>query len=181
MVVHNVLVSFLFLAACAVTTLADDAKPAAAVSPESLVRSAAPEFALPDLDGKTVRLSDFRGKAVVLNFWATWCAPCRHEIPWLIDLQKRYGPEGLVVIGVSMDSTRPDDAAKFSKQAGINYPIVLGPGTGVTRQYGGVWSLPTTFYIGRDGTITAVIPGVVEREEMEELAKAALATDRGSR
>ncbi len=73
----------------------------------------APDFTLRSLDNKTVRLSDFRGKAVLLNFWATWCTPCKIEMPWFVDLQNRYGAEGLQVVGVAMDDATPNDIAKL--------------------------------------------------------------------
>ena len=88
---------------------------------------AAPDFALQSLEGKTVRLSDFHGKAVALNFWATWCEPCKIETPWLVELQKEYGPNGFQVVGVSADdSDSKDNVAKFTQSMGVNYPILLG-------------------------------------------------------
>jgi thiol-disulfide isomerase/thioredoxin len=88
--------------------------------------SAAPDFTLESLDGKSVRLSDLRGKAVLLNFWATWCGPCKIETPWLVELQKQYGSQGLQVIGVAMDDSGKDEIAKFAKDMGVNYPVLLG-------------------------------------------------------
>src|ERR1700687_4895731 len=76
----------------------------------------APDFSLAALDGKIVKLSDFRGKAVLLNFWATWCEPCKIEMPWFVDLQKKYGPQGLQVLGVAMDDATPKEIAEFSKK-----------------------------------------------------------------
>ncbi len=86
----------------------------------------APEFALQSLDGKTIHLSDFRGKAVLLNFWATWCEPCKIEMPWFVELQKEYGPEGLQIVGVAMDDASAQDIAKFAQNLGVNYPILIG-------------------------------------------------------
>src|SRR5713101_486229 len=86
----------------------------------------APDFGLESLEGKTVHLSDFRGKAVLLNFWATWCQPCKIEMPWFEQLQKQYGPQGLQVIGVAMDDASKEDIAKFAKNMGIDYPVLVG-------------------------------------------------------
>jgi len=87
----------------------------------------APEFALQSLDGKTVHLSDFRGKAVVVNFWATWCQPCRVEMPWFVELQKQYGSDGLQILGINADEdTSADDLGKFAKGMGVNYPVLMG-------------------------------------------------------
>src|SRR5271157_3475116 len=103
----------------------------------------APDFALKDLTGRTIRFADFRGKAVVLNFWATWCPPCRVEIPWFIDLQNKYGPEGLQIVGISMDEGGPDVVASYAKKMGINYPVLLGEG-----KVEGIYDLPMALYIG---------------------------------
>src|SRR5690348_15801968 len=84
----------------------------------------APQWELKDLDGKPVKLSDYKGKVVILDFWATWCWPCRMEIPGLIDLQKKYGDRGLVVIGVSLDDG-PDVVRSFMKRQGVNYSVVM--------------------------------------------------------
>jgi len=114
----------------------------------------APDFELQSLEGKNVKLSDFRGKAVLLNFWATWCGPCKIEMPWFVELQKEYGPQGLQIVGVAMDDASKEDIAKFVKEMGVNYPILIGK-EDVGNQYGGVNVLPTTFFIDRDGKIVA--------------------------
>ena len=128
--------------------------------------STAPDFTLTDLQGRSLRLSDLRGKAVILNFWATWCPPCKQEIPWFVDLQKRYGAQGLQVVGVSMDDGDQKNVATFAAQNSINYPILLGT-ENVAQQYGGVDYLPTTFYITRDGAVLGRVFGQPEREEIE--------------
>src|SRR5690349_15186402 len=81
----------------------------------------APDFELATLDGKKIHLSDYRGKAVLLNFWATWCEPCKIEMPWFVELENRYGPEGLQVLGIAMDDTAEPEIAKFAKDMGVNY------------------------------------------------------------
>lgn len=135
----------------------------------------APDFALKDLNGKTVRLSDLRGKAVVVNFWATWCPPCRHEVPWFVDLQKEYGSAGLQIVGVSMDQGGKLPVKGFADQFEINYPIVMADGA-IARNYGGIRSLPMTFYIGRDGKIIDAVPGLISRDAIERRIRTALAT-----
>lgn len=142
--------------------------------------AAAPDFTLTDVaTGKPVRLSDFKGKAVLLNFWATWCPPCKVEIPWFVDLQKQYGSEGLVVLGVAMDDAQQSEIAAFAENMGVNYPILLGTNE-VSDTYGGVEALPTTFYIGRDGRIVDRVFGLRSHGEVEEDVKAALGTSAGS-
>src|SRR5207245_133630 len=104
----------------------------------------APEFTLQSLDGNTVRLADFRGKGVLLNFWATWCQPCKIEMPWFVELQKQYGPQGLQVVGVAMDDASPEDIGKFAKDLGVNYPVLIGK-EAVGDAYGGIPFMPETF------------------------------------
>jgi peroxiredoxin len=134
----------------------------------------APDFQLKDLDGKSVQLSDLRGKAVLLNFWATWCPPCKIEMPWFVDIQKQYGPQGLQIVGVAMDEGNAHDAvAKFAKEMELNYIVLLGNDK-VADQYGGVDALPTTFYIGRDGKIVTRVFGLVSHGEIEDNVRAAL-------
>jgi peroxiredoxin len=135
--------------------------------------SVAPDFELKSLDGKQVRLSDFRGKAVLLNFWATWCAPCKIEMPWFVDLQKQYAPQGLQVIGVAMDDSGEDTIAKFAKEMGVNYPVLVGK-EAVGDAYGGVEFLPTTFIIDRQGKVVDRVFGLVGRSEFEDNIKKAL-------
>lgn len=141
--------------------------------------TAAPDFTLESLDGKSMRLSDLRGKAVLLNFWATWCGPCKIETPWLVELQNRYGPEGLQVIGVAMDDSAKEDIAKFAKDMGVNYPVLLGK-EAVGDAYGGVPALPESFFIGRDGKIVDKIMGLRGKSDIEDSIKKALNTQAAS-
>jgi len=134
----------------------------------------APEFDLKDLAGKNVRLSDYHGKVVLLNFWATWCPPCKEEMPWFVDLQQRYGAQGLQVIGVAMDDSDQKKIESFAKQLGVNYPVLLGKES-TAHAYGDVQFLPDTFYIGRDGKIVSHVQGLINRKEIEEQVKKALA------
>jgi len=136
----------------------------------------APDFTLQSLDGSNVKLSDFRGKAVLLNFWATWCPPCKVEMPWFEDLQKQYAKDGLVVLGVAMDDSEPATIAKFASELGVNYQVLLGTDK-VSDDYGDVQYLPTTFYIGRDGAIVDKMTGLLDRKEIEETVKKTLNTN----
>jgi thiol-disulfide isomerase/thioredoxin len=135
----------------------------------------APDFTLESLDGKSVRLSDLRGKAVLLNFWATWCGPCKIEMPWFIELQNQYGSQGLQIVGVAMDDSGKEDIAKFAKDMGVNYPVLLGK-EAVGDAYGGVPALPESFFIGRDGKIVDKIIGLKGKGEIEDSIKKALDT-----
>jgi peroxiredoxin len=129
--------------------------------------SLAPDFSLQSLDGKTIRLSDLRGKAVVLNFWATWCAPCKIEMPWFVDLQKKYESAGVQFLGVAMDDASTKDIAEFAQSMNVNYPILIGK-EAVGDAYGGVQFLPETFYISRDGKIVDKAFGLKGRGEIED-------------
>ncbi len=137
----------------------------------------APDFALESLDGKTVRLSDFHGKAVLLNFWATWCLPCKIEMRWFEQLQKQYGSQGLQVIGIAMDGAGKDAIAEFANNLGVDYLILLGK-EDVGDAYGGVQFLPATFYIGRDGKLVDKVFGLKGRAEIEDNVKKALGQSR---
>jgi thiol-disulfide isomerase/thioredoxin len=139
----------------------------------------APDFTLESLDGKNMRLSDFRGKAVLLNFWATWCAPCKIEMPWFVELQQQYGNQGLQIVGVAMDDASKEDIAKFAKEMGVNYPVLIGKES-VGDEYGGVPALPESFFIGRDGKIVDKIMGLKGKAEIEDSIKKALDTQAGT-
>jgi peroxiredoxin len=136
----------------------------------------APDFVLTDLQGHALKLSDLRGKAVVLNFWATWCPPCKEEIPWFVELQRRYGAEGLQIVGVSMDDDSDQkDVAKFATEHSINYPVLFGKES-VAGAYGGIDYLPTTFYIDRNGMVLDRVFGQPGRNEIEQNIQRALAS-----
>ena len=134
----------------------------------------APDFTLPLLDGGQLRLSSYRGKVVLLDFWATWCVPCRDETPHFVELQKKYGERGLQIIGVSMDDS-PDPVHPFSQQFHINYPIVMGTAD-VGAAYGGVLGLPIAFVIDREGHISAKHMGATNAEVFEKDVTALLGT-----
>ena len=137
--------------------------------------SAAPDFELKTLDGKPVKLSSFRGKAVLLNFWATWCGPCKVETPWLVDFYKQYQPQGLEIVGVAMDdSGSGKEIAKFVKDMNVNYTILEGTDA-VGDAYGGIDGLPITFFIDRNGKIVKMVVGLTGHGDLEGDIKQALA------
>ena len=139
----------------------------------------APDFALPSLASATIHLSDFRGHVVVLNFWATWCTPCRVEMPWLAAFDRQYRVQGMRIIGVNLDDTGTsrDTIAGFARERGIAYPVLLG-NNAVADAYGGIRFMPQTFFIATDGKILSSTYGVTTREEFEANIKGALATIR---
>jgi peroxiredoxin len=127
----------------------------------------APEFTLRDAQGKGLRLADYKGKVVLLNFWATWCGPCKTEIPWFIEFQKEFEQRGFTVLGVSMDEDGWKAVNPYVAEHKINYPIILG-NEEVIERYGGIEALPTTFVIGRDGKIAFIHSGLISRKEYEK-------------
>lgn len=135
----------------------------------------APAFTLKTPDGKTVSLSDYKGKAVLLNFWATWCGPCKLEMPWLIDLQKKYSSQGFTVLGISEDDGPAKQVSDFAAKMGVNYPVLMSDDK-VSHAYGGIDYLPTSYYIGRDGKVLVEIGGLISQSEMENDIQKILAT-----
>jgi thiol-disulfide isomerase/thioredoxin len=133
-----------------------------------------PDVKLKDLDGKDVSLADFKGKVVFLNFWATWCDPCRVEIPWLIDMQAKYASRGFTVLGVAMDEEGKSAVAPFiakerfdvnGQQLPMGYPILLGTDEAADK-FGGVLGYPTSFLISRDGKIVEKFQGLKSSDEL---------------
>jgi len=135
--------------------------------------SFAPDFTLTTLDGKKVQLSSLKGKAVLVNFWATWCEPCKIEMPWLVDLQKEYGPQGLQILGVSLDDTDTKTVALFAHKMGVNYPILKGTDQ-VADSYGGADRLPLTFFVDRSGKIVDETVGLVSESVIVDAIKRSL-------
>src|SRR5271169_6062785 len=142
-------------------------------STHELMGNLAPDFDLQTLDGKNLKLSGLRGKAVLLNFWATYCGPCKIEMPWFVELQNEYGPQGFQIVGVTMDDASTEDIAKFTRELGVNYPILLGKES-VGESYGGVGVLPTTFFLDRDGKLIAREFGLQSRSVFVDHIKKAL-------
>lgn len=150
------------------------ARPAVASAP------LAPNFALQTLDNRTVTLDAYRGKIVVLNFWATWCPPCRYEIPDFIAAQKRYRDKGIEFIGIALDEDGREAVAPFVQEQGINYTVVLGEPKvlgKVVESYGGIQGIPTTFFIDREGRIQERVNGAIYGDDLETMLKQMLAAN----
>jgi len=148
--------------------------PSTANQPRASQQQPAPDFSLTDLTGQKLSLSSYRGKVVLLDFWATWCVPCRAEIPHFVEMQNRYGAQGLQIIGISMD----DDeqlARDFRQQYKMNYPVAMGS-PALAEQYGGILGLPITFTIDREGRIFRKHIGATDPSIFEAEIKKLLAT-----
>ncbi|MGB8772332.1 MAG: TlpA disulfide reductase family protein [Candidatus Korobacteraceae bacterium] len=146
--------------------------PAKPGGPSSAAHSVAPDFSLQDLDGQPLKLANYRGKVVLLDFWATWCAPCRDEIPHFVEIQDKYREQGLQVIGISMDDG-PKPVREFYQQFKMNYPVALG-NEKLAQAYGGVLGLPVTFLIGRDGRVVSKYIGEVQVPTLEQAIQSLL-------
>ncbi len=148
-----------------------------------MVGKQAANFTLTDVNGRKVSLADYKGKAVQLNFWATWCAPCKIETPWLVELEKQYKPKGFEILGVSFDDldldnaaklkTETTDIAKSAKQLGIDYPVLLD-GDAISKQYGDPEVFPTSFFVNKQGKIVAATMGLTSKDDLENNIKKAL-------
>jgi peroxiredoxin len=130
-------------------------------------RKPAPDFSLKDASGASVKLSDYRGKVVLLNFWATWCGPCEEEIPWFIGFQQEFKDRDFAVLGISVDEDGWDAVKPFVARRKVNYQVVLG-GEEVSQIYGDVENLPTTFIIDREGRIARTHIGLVSRNTYKQ-------------
>jgi thiol-disulfide isomerase/thioredoxin len=147
---------------------------------------AAPAFALEDLSGKKVTLASYRGKAVLVNFWATWCGPCKVETPWLVELRDKYAAQGFEILGVDTeaDDLKPSDTAgwakdkaaigKFVAQEKVQYPVLVD-GDSISNAYGGLDDLPASFFVDRQGTVVAAQVGLTSESDIEGNIKKALA------
>lgn len=165
-----IILAGLFIAAAAAVLALTAAREPSTSPTEATIASASPTpspaWELKGVDGKTVKSSDLTGKVVVLDFWATWCGPCRMEIPGFIELQKKYADKGLVVIGVSLDQDGASAVKPFVEKMGINYSIVLGDET-IVSAFGGIEGIPTTFIIDRAGNIVRKHVGYAPKAEFE--------------
>lgn len=150
-----------------------------------MIGKPAPEFSLQDLSGKKVSLADYRGKAVLVNFWATWCGPCKVETPWLVELRNQYAPKGFEVLGISAegDDLTPSDKegwtkdkaaiAKFVQEEHMPYPVLMD-GDSLSKPYGGLDAMPTSFFVDRDGKVVAATMGITSKDDIEANIRKAL-------
>lgn len=157
------------LAAVMVFYLANHQRHAPSAKINVADRPVAPAFSLAGLNEQKVELSSFKGKVVLVDFWATWCTPCREEIPQFVEWQKKYGDQGLQVIGISMDDG-PKPVREFYQEFKLNYPVAMGDEK-VAESYGGVLGLPINFLVDRDGRIQAKYTGMTDLKALEENIK----------
>jgi peroxiredoxin len=129
-------------------------------------RKPAPNFSLKDADGNAVNLTDYRGKVVLVNFWATWCGPCEAEIPWFIEFEKKYKDQGFAVLGVSMDDDGWKSVRPYVASHKINYRVMIGSEV-VSQQFGQIESLPTSFVLDREGRIASNHIGLVDKVDYQ--------------
>lgn len=132
------------------------------------VKKVAPPFSLTDISGNTISLGDLRGKVVFINFFATWCSPCRTEIPDFVRLYKKYNSQGLEIIGLSLDQGRPEALKNFLEKYHVQYPVVLAT-KNIISNYGGISAIPTTVIVNQDGMIDQTIIGLRSGEELEKM------------
>jgi len=125
-------------------------------------------FTIKDMNGQDVRLSDYKGKVILLNFWATWCGPCKVEIPAFIELQAAYQDKGFVVLGISTDDS-PEQLRTFARQMKMNYPVLVGNNRSdiIDDAFGPMWGIPVSFLIAKNGTICRKYMGIAPREQLE--------------
>jgi cytochrome c biogenesis protein CcmG/thiol:disulfide interchange protein DsbE len=129
-------------------------------------RLAAPDFSLTDRSGHVVSLSAYRGQVVLINFWATWCSPCKREIPWLVEFQTTYGDRGFTVLGLSVDEDGWTSVAPYLDAAAINYPVAIATDE-VKTGYGGITAVPMSFVIDRNGRVASTHLGLLNKDDVE--------------
>jgi thiol-disulfide isomerase/thioredoxin len=144
-----------------------NAEAAATAKCDAKAKPANFDFVLKDMNGHDVNFADFKGKVVLLNFWATWCGPCKYEIPMFVELQKKYEGKGVAFLGLSVDDT-VDKLKPFADEYKINYPILMGLGRDDFQDaFGPIWGIPVTFMITRDGTICKRHMGLATKDQFE--------------
>jgi peroxiredoxin len=127
----------------------------------------AADFTLKDAEGRDVKLSDYKGKVVLLNFWATWCGPCKIEMPWFVEFQRDYKDKGFAVVAVSLDEEGWEVVKPFAEDLKLNFPVVVGDDE-LADKFGGIAALPTTFIIDKEGKITATHTGLVSKSDYKD-------------
>ncbi len=140
------------------------------ITPSPPARDRARPFTVRTLDGRTLRLSDLRGRPVIVDFWATWCAPCRVSMPLLSRMQDRFAREGLVVVGLSVDDVAPQDVRSFAERMRVRFPVAMASES-VMEDYGPIRSIPTTVFIDRRGHIVRRVVGYLDRETLESFVR----------
>ena len=157
--------------------------PQAALNP--MIGKPAPAFSLEDLSGKKVSLADYKGKAVLVNFWATWCGPCKIETPWLVELRNQYSAKGFEILGISAegDDLAPSDKegwakdkaaiGKFVQEEHMPYPVLID-GDSLSKPYGGLDAMPTSFFVDRNGKVVAATMGITSKDDIESNIRKAL-------
>ena len=148
-----------------------------------LINKAAPAFTLENLTGAKVSLDSYKGKAVLINFWATWCGPCKIETPWLVELRDQYASKGFEILGVSADDLDLDNRAKlveekhdiqkFAQQEHMDYPVLIN-GDSLDKAYGGLDALPTSYFVDRNGNVVAATVGLTSKDDIESNIRKAL-------
>ncbi len=160
------IVAMAFALACGIGPMPDEGGDPAAAAQDS-ANPSIPEFSLRDLDGKTHTNADIEGKVVLLNFWATWCGPCKIEMPWFVDFQRKYKDRGFTVLAVSLDEDGWDPVREFAEKMEFNFPVLLGDDA-VSDAFGGIMVLPTTLIVNQAGKIVFTHQGLVAKATYEE-------------
>jgi thiol-disulfide isomerase/thioredoxin len=174
------------LALAAKADLVPASSPDAMLTSSPLIGKPAPNFTLQDLSGKKISLDSYKGKALMINFWATWCGPCKIETPWLVELRNEYSPRGFEILGISAedDDLADNDVkgwakdkaaiASFVKQEHMSYPVLIN-GDSISNTYGGLEAMPTSFFVDRTGKVVAVQLGITSKDDMAAKIQKALA------
>jgi thiol-disulfide isomerase/thioredoxin len=163
-----------------------NASPDAMLTSSPLIGKPAPDFTLEDLSGQKISLASYRGKAVMINFWATWCGPCKLETPWLVELRNEYAPKGFEILGISAEADDLADndtqgwakdkaaIASFVRREHMPYPVLIN-GDSISNAYGGLEAMPTSFFVDRTGKVVAAQLGITSKDDMAEKIQKALA------
>ncbi|HSZ16768.1 MAG TPA: TlpA disulfide reductase family protein [Terracidiphilus sp.] len=174
------------LALAAKADLVPASSPDAMLTSSPLIGKPAPNFTLQDLSGKKISLDSYKGKAVMINFWATWCGPCKIETPWLVELRDEYASKGFEILGISAEDDDLADndikgwakdkaaIASFVKQEHMSYPVLIN-GDSISNTYGGLEAMPTSFFVDRTGKVVAVQLGITSKDDMAAKIQKALA------
>jgi thiol-disulfide isomerase/thioredoxin len=152
-------------------TVSSDAVIELAEAPHPEGFPSARDFTLPSLAGDMIKLSDFKGQVVILDFWATWCGPCRREIPHFIELREEYGDDGLAIVGIALDRQGQSKVEPFARQMKMNYPTLLDPTQVAAQIYGPIQGIPTTYVIDREGYVRQRLVGYRDKATFERIVQ----------